>query len=133
MTKNEHIEYWLETAEKDLIVATQLFDVKQYTWCLFISHLVVEKMLKANFVKNSNNLNPPKIHDLVKLANLSNVNLTDVKTELYYTINKFNIEARYPDYKQSIYKIATYEFTNDIFNKIQDEYKWLRSLTELST
>ena len=51
MKKEEHIGYWLKSAEHDLEVAETLFQNKKYDWCLFIAHLVLEKILKAYFVK----------------------------------------------------------------------------------
>jgi HEPN domain-containing protein len=56
MTKQEHIDYWLKSAEHDLKTAQSLFKSGKYDWCLFIGHLVLEKTLKALFVNaNENN------------------------------------------------------------------------------
>jgi HEPN domain-containing protein len=45
MSKEDHINFWIESAESDLDVAEVLFSTGKYTWCLFISHLILEKML----------------------------------------------------------------------------------------
>ena len=45
MNIKKHVEYWVETAEHDLPVAESLFKNGHYDWCLFIGHLVLEKML----------------------------------------------------------------------------------------
>ncbi len=71
MTKEEHISYWLESAKHDLDTAESLFKSEKYDWCLFIGHLVLEKVLKAIFVDKNNNKIPPKTHKLIKLASLS--------------------------------------------------------------
>ena len=42
MTKEEHIAYWLKTAEHDWDTANHLFETGRHDWCLFISHLVIE-------------------------------------------------------------------------------------------
>ncbi|HED08412.1 MAG TPA: HEPN domain-containing protein [Ignavibacteria bacterium] len=68
MTQEEHIKYWLDSAEHDLDTANTLFSSGKYDWCLFISHLVLEKLLKAFYVKNNHNKIPPKTHNLVRLA-----------------------------------------------------------------
>lgn len=68
MTKDEHIDYWLKSADRDLSVAESLFQAKKHDWCLFVGHLVLEKTLKAIFVDNNENKVPPKTHNLVKLA-----------------------------------------------------------------
>lgn len=54
MTKDEHIAYWLKTAEHDWDTANHLFVTGKYDWCLFISHFVIEKVLKALWVRDSN-------------------------------------------------------------------------------
>ena len=53
MTQEEHINYWLESAWHDYEVSESLFKSGKYDWCLFITHLVLEKTLKAVFVKNN--------------------------------------------------------------------------------
>jgi len=47
----KHIDYWLNSADHDLEVAETLFQNEKYDWCLFIAHLVLEKTLKAFYVK----------------------------------------------------------------------------------
>jgi HEPN domain-containing protein len=49
MNIQEHVNYWLDSANNDLGAAEQLFLSARYDWCLFIGHLVTEKTLKAFF------------------------------------------------------------------------------------
>ena len=95
MTKEEHIKYWIKGADDDLSAAESLFDSKKYNWCLFISHLVLEKTLKAIFVLKNDNKVPPKTHNLVKLAELSFIELTDEKRIFLDEVNDFNLGTRY--------------------------------------
>jgi len=129
MKKKEHIDYWLKSAQHDLEVAETLFSTGKYDWCLFIGHLVLEKTLKALFVKKYNKF-PPKIHNLVRLAELCNLKLTDEQKIFLDKVNDFNIEVRYPDYKLEFYKKCTKEFTLQYFEKIKEYYKWFISLTK---
>ncbi|MDZ7363067.1 MAG: HEPN domain-containing protein [candidate division KSB1 bacterium] len=76
MTKEEHIAYWLKTAEHDLEAAESLFESKRYDWCLFIAHLVIEKVLKAFWVRDSAE-DVPWIHNLSKLAKETKLNLSE--------------------------------------------------------
>ena len=55
----KQINYWLTSAEYDLPVADSLYAKKHFSWCLFIGHLVVEKVLKALYVQNNKKI-PPK-------------------------------------------------------------------------
>ena len=45
MTIEEHIDYWIDSAENDLATAESNFETKHYDWCLFIGHFVLEKVL----------------------------------------------------------------------------------------
>ena len=75
MIKEEHIKYWLESAQHDLESAKTIFNSKRYDWCLFVGHLALEKILKAIFVERNDNKMPPKMHNLVRLAELSGIEL----------------------------------------------------------
>ena len=86
-------------------------------------------MLKAIYVSSHNNEVPPKVHNLVRLAELSGLNFSEEQLDFLDKINDFNIEARYPDYKFSFYKICTQEFTSEYFNKIKELYLWIKSRT----
>jgi HEPN domain-containing protein len=130
MTKEEHINYWLESAEHDLETSDTLFEAGKYDWSLFIGHLVLEKLLKAVFVKNNGNKIPPKLHNLVRLAELSFIELNEDKKVLLDKINDFNLEVWYPEYKNELYKTCTKEFAKENLNHIKELYQWLISLTK---
>lgn len=128
MTKEEHINYWRESAQHDLESAEDIFDSGRYDWCLFVGHLALEKILKAIFVDRNNNNMPPKIHNLVRLAELSEIEVDDEQKFLLDKINDFNIQTRYPDYKLEFYKQCNTEYTNEYLGKIKECYKWLSFL-----
>ncbi len=67
MTRKEVVDYWIKTSDKDFKVMKSLFEVKHYTWALFVGHLVIEKLLKAYYVKTVD-AKVPFIHDLTKIA-----------------------------------------------------------------
>lgn len=127
MTIEDHIKYWIDSAENDILASESMYKSKRYDWCLFIGHLVLEKTIKAIFVKNNNNEIPPKIHDLIKLSEKAKLRLTEDKEKIYDQINGFNIEARYPEYKKEFYKRCTVEFTTNYFEIIKNEFKWLKT------
>lgn len=126
MTKEEHIAYWLETAESDLDVADTLLKSGKYLWCLFICHLVIEKTLKAHYV-NIFNETPPKIHNLLKLASKCDINLKNDELSLLDDLNLYQISTRYPEYKASLEKSCTVEYTQHMFNNVKAMKQWLIS------
>ena len=124
MNKSEHIKYWIDAAEVDYKAMKNLFNSKDYVWSLFIGHLVVEKLIKAVAVKNNIEI-IPKIHDLVKLSNRANLDIQENTCDLLDVITSFNIEARYPDYKNEFYKKCDQQFTSFYIEKISELRLWL--------
>lgn len=128
MTREEHIQYWRESALHDLDSAESMFESGRYDWCLFVGHLALEKILKAIFVKRNENEMPPRIHNLVRLAELSQVELDDEQKFLLDKITDFNVQTRYPDYKFEFYKRCTSDYTAEYFGRIKEFYEWFNSL-----
>lgn len=126
MEIKEHIGYWLDSAEHDWDTVQSLFVAAKYDWCLFIGHLVLEKILKALYVQANHNQLPPKTHNLVKLARLSKLDLSMEQEILLDEINDFNLEVRYPQYKSEFYKKCTREFSEDYYQKINEMMIWLK-------
>ncbi len=128
MTKEEHIRYWRESAQHDIDSSEIIFSSGRYDWCLFVGHLALEKILKAIFVARNDNNIPPKIHNLVRLAELSRIVLCDEQKFLLDRINDFNIQTRYPDYNLDFYKRCDAEYATTHFVKIKEFYTWFSSL-----
>lgn len=51
MEKKDMIDYWVKTSDNDYNTMLNLLKSKDYQWSLFIGHLVIEKLLKAIYVK----------------------------------------------------------------------------------
>lgn len=127
---NEHIQFWINSAEHDLDTAETLFAAGKYDWCLFLGHLILEKALKAFYVRDNDNRIPPKTHNLVKLAEKTTLPMNLEKRIFFDEVNDFNIETRYPEYKQEFYKTCTREYAEAYFKKIKEQYTWIKSLLE---
>lgn len=124
MNKEEIIKYWIDASEIDFVAMNNLFKSKDYVWALFLGHLVIEKLIKALIVKN-NIHDIPRIHDLNKLAKLTDLLIDDQLLDDFDAITAFNIETRYPDYKKEFYKKCTKEFARIYYEKIIGIRKWL--------
>ena len=61
MEIEEHIRFWLDGADHDLDAAESLFAAEKFDWCLFLGHLVLEKALKAMYVRDNNSQMPPRM------------------------------------------------------------------------
>jgi HEPN domain-containing protein len=129
MNKMDMIEYWIETSDRDYETMINLSNCGDYHWSLFIGHLVIEKLLKALYIKNNDNtINPPKTHDLTLLAEKSGIETNESIKDTLDRITAFNISARYPDYKQEFYRKCTREFALSEIKKIQEMRIWLKKL-----
>ena len=125
MTGKEIIEYWIKSSDDDYEAMISLFDKIHYVWALFIGHLVLEKLLKACYVKQVG-VEPPYTHDLTKIAQLSNLELTEDQKDFLDEVTTFNIKTRYPDYKNRFARKATKEFTERYLFKIKEFRVWLK-------
>lgn len=125
MKREEEIKYWAGLAKYDFEVAQTLFGSRKYVYALFFAHLVVEKLLKALFVRR-NGSTPPPTHNLVRLATEARLDLSEDDREFLRGLMEFNIEARYPRDVRKIRKISTKKFTGHTLEQVT---QWRKRLT----
>ena len=127
MNNIDLMKYWFESSDSDFDTMKVLFENHKNTWCLFIGHLVIEKLLKGLYAKN-NPENPisPKIHNLILLSQKANLEVPKEIKEKIQVINTFNISARYDDYKKTFEEKCTNEYTTLQFKNIEEVQKWLK-------
>lgn len=121
------IEHWIESSDKDFKTMLDLVQTQNNNWALFIGHLVIEKLLKALYLKKTNQF-PPLIHDLRRLCEKANVELDENQSLILDSITRFNIKARYDDYKQNFYKLCTDSFTHIWIEKIKECREWIKTM-----
>jgi HEPN domain-containing protein len=124
-----HVDYWLAQSDNDLPVAESMLEKEHYTWSLFIGHLVLEKMLKAIYVKEHQKI-APRIHDLVKLAKSTSLKLSDEQLIFLSEVSDFNMEGRYPDEKNQFARRCNKEFATDYLRRIKEMRSWLKKQIE---
>ncbi len=125
MNKEDHIKYWSQLALNDFDTAVYNLEGKRNVPALFFFHLCIEKMLKANWVKDNLTFTPPFTHDLQKIASETDIDWTAENFDYLMVVNAWNIEARYPDYKNTLHKIATAEYIKIQQQKVETLLKWL--------
>ena len=125
MKKEEFLKYWVDSSNKDFQAMIHLLEKDDFTWSLFIGHLVIEKLLKAWYVQNISNT-PPFIHDLVRLAEKGNLSLDEDQKDILDTISAFNIQARYDDYKMEFHKKCSRRFTEKWVDHIKGFREWIK-------
>ena len=129
MNNIDLMNYWIKSADKDFVTMEILYKNKQNTWCLYIGQLIIEKLLKALYAKNNKGTPyAPKTHDLLYLAEKMKMELTEEQRISLDTITRFNLEARYDDYKESFSQSCTNEYTAKQIKNIKEVREWLKNL-----
>jgi HEPN domain-containing protein len=121
------IDYWVNTSDRDYKTMKNLFDSGDYHWCLFMGHLVLEKLFKALYVQTKG-AEPPRIHDLVRLAEKCHLVMDDNRLDKLEMITRFNLSVRYPDFQQEFYKMCTKDFSLKAMSSIDEVRLWLKKL-----
>ena len=125
LTKEQHINYWVNTAQYDWTGTENAFGTKDYMHCLFWAHLVLEKLAKAHWVRTHEDNIPPKVHNIVWLLEQSNMDFGEEMMDFLKKFNDFQLSGRYPDYTLNIYKRCTKEFTYEQLEKVKEIRKCL--------
>lgn len=121
------VTHYKESSDEDYKTMINLFNSKSYNWSLFIGHIVVEKLLKALYVK-INNQHAPYTHNLYRLAEKCKINITQEHSDWLDEITSFNINARYNDFKREFYNKCTKSFTNEWIEKIKILKLWINGM-----
>ena len=125
MNQEEIIQFWVRYSDRDFRTMNLLFKQKDYAWSLFLGHLVLEKLLKAFYVK-SVDTKVPLIHDLLRIADKAKLQLSADQRDFLDVVSQFNIRVRYDDYKLKFHKTCNKEYTVKYIHEIKIFRKWLK-------
>jgi len=121
------VKHWVDTSEEDFQTMLSLFESKSFGWSLFLGHISIEKLLKAYYVKKHRN-HAPFTHNLYRLAELNEIELTDEYSDWLDKITSFNLNARYDDYKREFYFLCTPDFAKNWIEKIKILRLWIKQM-----
>jgi HEPN domain-containing protein len=127
--RDKIVNYWLDSSDDDFDTMMAMFESKRYSWSLFIGHLMIEKLLKALYVKINNEFSPFS-HNLLRLAEKCKLDLKEEETLFFVTVTAFNINARYDDYKMSFQKTCTPEFSAKWLEEIKMKRLWIKEFVK---
>lgn len=99
MDIRRQVEYWKASSEEDFAAAESLLEMGHWRHCLFFAHLAIEKMLKAHVSRKTNDI-APRIHDLIRLSQIANMNVNKEQKDLMLEFGVYQLEGRYPDSQQ---------------------------------
>ena len=130
MTKEQHIKYWVDTAQYDWTGVEHAFNSKDYLHSLFWAHLTLEKLAKAHWVRTHEENIPPKIHNIVRLLEQSNIDFGEDTMKFLEMFIRFQLSARYPDYINNMYKVCTKDYTESKLEKVKEVRKCLLEMLQ---
>ena len=118
MNKSDYIEYWKITAQQDWVAVGHLFDSGDYLQSLFFANLVLEKLLKAHWVRDNIDNVPPKIHRLTYLLSHTALVLASNDVQTLDDMDLYQLGSRYPDYNFKILTLCTQSHTEALLQKV---------------
>ena len=119
-------ENWLKIANNDLKVAEALLKEELYLNVIEHSHAALEKLIKGLIVEQKD-IQPPKIHDLLRLASLALIE--NIHVDMKKTLDEVNdlyLSTRYSGDFDKLVKVLHKEKVEELFNKSKEVFKWIQ-------
>jgi HEPN domain-containing protein len=117
----KQVAYWREGAAEDWAVASDLVNRGNIRHGLFFAHLALEKVLKAHVCVKTLNA-PPRIHNLVRLAETAGLVLDSDRRAALAELNAFALAGRYPE---TLPPAPSPERARAILERAEETFKWL--------
>ena len=124
---DEKIRYWLDIAEYDLETAEAMLETGRYLYVGFMCHQVIEKILKAHYQLMKGKM-PPKTHNVLFLLKETALfdSLSDQQKAFMEMLLPMNIETRYPEVKDRLFKSLDREKCIIILHETGEMHAWIK-------
>jgi HEPN domain-containing protein len=123
---NKIVKNWVATSNYDLQTADAMYKVGRYLYVVFMCHLAIEKMLKALLSHKYPENVPPKIHNLINLAQRAEVTIPDNLTDFFQRLDNVSIATRYPEDLRTLSKEFNQVTAKRILIDTKRMIKWLK-------
>lgn len=117
---------WLRQAAYDMKTAEAMLNSKRYIYAVFMCHLAIEKALKGLYSLILNEV-PPKTHNLIYLAEKTQLELPAKLYDFIFTLNGLSVPTRYPDDLQKLLKDHNKRKTGKVLEQGKETLKWLKA------
>jgi len=127
MTNEEKVTHWVNLSDENVRVAEDLLKFKHLLQTGFFCHLAIETVFKACYMKIKNDT-PPFIHALDVLAKRSGFYelLSEEQQNFIDILAPFNIEARYPEYKNKLAESLTQQRCKYLLKETKNLLQWTK-------
>lgn len=124
----DRVEKWISMVDYDLETAKAMYLTKRWLYVGFMCHQSIEKMLKGYWCATRED-DPPYKHNLLHLAELTGIaeQMTHEQRHFLNVMMPMNIEARYADYKQELFRSLTPEFCKAMVGDTEALIIWIKS------
>jgi HEPN domain-containing protein len=119
----KHIAHWMNGALEEIAVSRDLLEKNRTRHALFFAHLALEKALKAHVCRVTEDV-PPRIHNLLRLAELAGLEFGEEESALLTEANLHNIEGRYPD---TFSPEPSAEYAGKLIDRCESVVVWLKN------
>lgn len=124
---SESSKRWSELARYDLETARAMFESGRHLYVLFCCQQAVEKMLKALVAERSKEL-PPRIHHLVRLAELAALEMSDQRADFLRELSAYYIQSRYPEEISDLASQVKEDEARRVLSQTEEIVQWLNSM-----
>lgn len=129
-----NVIYWLDLAQYDFDTAIAMYKTERWLYVAFMCHQVIEKMLKAYWCSKRDD-DPPYTHSHQRIAQGTGIwdKMTDKQRDFIETVTTFNIETRYPRYKEQLASYLSRETCSNIIEETKELKEWIEGLLSAKT
>ena len=123
---------WLAQVDYDIATAEQMLHAGRYIYVIFMSHVALEKALKALVTEETQKL-PPRTHNLIDLAQRARVVLSQKQQDFRGKINNTSVVVRYPDDLAAMVSQYSEAIVRDYLERAKELILWVRQDPRLQT
>jgi HEPN domain-containing protein len=117
---------WVATSNYDIQTADAMYKAGRYLYVVFMSHLAIEKMLKALLAHKYPENVPPKIHNLINLSQRAEIALPENLNDFLQRLDNVSVVTRYPEDLRTLSKEFNQDTAKLILTDTKRMIKWLK-------
>ncbi len=118
---------WISISDYDLKTAKAMLDAGRYLYVTFLCQQAIEKLLKAIFVHNTQEM-PPRTHNLLYLVDKLGLDVSEQQRNLFSQLNQYYLESRYPVERIRLAEEMDKIKAKDFYTSTERAWECLRSL-----
>lgn len=130
----DRVTYWIDIADYDIDTAEAMYRTKRWLYVAFMCHQAIEKTLKAYWCGTRED-DPPYTHNHKRLASECGLyeRMSDEQHKFIETVTNYNIEARYPEDKDALYRQLSKQACRQIIDETKQLMQWIKDELSAAT